>query len=106
MGYANVVFGRKWQARGMVFLGVEPPDPDGAVRARVRNTGAALAFQVHLRVEDADIAQEVLPVFWSDNYLQLLPGESRTLTAAFLSGRAPARVTLTAEAWNAVRVIR
>ena len=59
-----------------------------------------------MRLEDADTGQEVLPVFWSDNYLQLLPGESRTLTAAFLRGQAPARVTLTAEAWNAARVIR
>jgi exo-1,4-beta-D-glucosaminidase len=50
--------------------------------------------------------EEVLPVFWSDNYLQLLPGECRTLTAAFLPGEGPARVTLTAEAWSAARVIR
>jgi exo-1,4-beta-D-glucosaminidase len=89
-----------------LVLDAEPTGPDGAVRIHVRNTGTALAFQVHLRVEDADEGQEVLPVFWSDNYLQLLPGESRTLTAEFLHGQAPARVTLTADAWNAARVIR
>ncbi|NIM48524.1 MAG: glycosyl hydrolase family 2 [Gemmatimonadales bacterium] len=87
-------------------LDLEPAGPDGAVRVRVRNTGSSLAFQVHVRVEDADAGQEVLPVFWSDNYLPLLPGESRTLTAEFLHGPAPARVTLTAEAWNAQRVVR
>jgi exo-1,4-beta-D-glucosaminidase len=87
-------------------LDPEPAGPDGAVRVRVRNTGSSLAFQVHLRLEDADAGQEALPVFWSDNYLALLPGESRTLTAAFLPGQTPARVTLTAEAWNAARVIR
>ncbi len=87
-------------------LDLEPAGPDGAVRVRVRNTGSSLAFQVHVRVEDADDGQEVLPVFWSDNYLPLLPGESRTLTAEFLHGPAPARVTLTAEAWNAQRVVR
>jgi exo-1,4-beta-D-glucosaminidase len=87
-------------------LDVGPAGPDGAVRISVRNTGSALAFQVHLRAEDADNGQEVLPVFWSDNYLELLPGESRTLTAAFLHGQAPARVALTAEAWNAARVFR
>jgi len=59
-----------------------------------------------VRVEDADTGEEVLPVFWSDNYLALLPGESRLLTAEFLRGRAPARVTLTADAWNAARVVR
>jgi exo-1,4-beta-D-glucosaminidase len=87
-------------------LDPDPAGPDGTVRVRVRNTGSALAFQVHVRLEDADIGQEVLPVFWSDNYLSLLPGETRTLTAAFLPGRAPARVALTAEAWNAGMVTR
>jgi exo-1,4-beta-D-glucosaminidase len=87
-------------------LALEPTGPDGAVRARVRNTGTALAFQVHVRVEDADTGEEALPVFWSDNYLPLFPGESRILTAEFLDGQAPARVTLTAEAWNAERVVR
>ena len=92
--------------RTTLVLDAEPAGPDGAVRVRVRNTGSSLAFQVHVRAEDADAGQEVLPVFWSDNYLQLLPGESRTLTAAFLPGHAPARVTLTADAWNAARVTR
>jgi exo-1,4-beta-D-glucosaminidase len=87
-------------------LEMETPGPDGALRVRVSNTGSTLAFQVHLRVEDADTGAEALPVFWSDNYLQLLPGESRTLAATFLRDQAPARVTLTAEAWNAERVIR
>jgi len=27
VGYPNVVFGRKWEGRGMVFAGLEPPDP-------------------------------------------------------------------------------
>jgi len=92
--------------RTTLALEVEPAEPDGAVRVRVRNTGSSLAFQVHLRVEDADLGEEVLPVFWSDNYLPLLPGEGRMVTAAFLHGQAPARVTVTAEAWNAARVIR
>ncbi len=92
--------------RTTLVLDVEPAGPDGAARVHVRNTGAALAFQVHVRAENADTGEEVLPVFWSDNYLQLLPGETRTLTAVFLQGRAPARVTLTAEAWNAATVIR
>jgi exo-1,4-beta-D-glucosaminidase len=27
--------------------------------------------------------EEALPVFWEDNYVTLLPGESRTLTARY-----------------------
>jgi len=92
--------------RTTLELEVEPADPDGTVRIHVRNTGSTLAFQTHVRVEDADTGEEVLPVFWSDNYLPVLPGRSRTLAAQFLPGEAPARVIVTAEAWNAERVSR
>lgn len=87
-------------------LEAEPAGAGGALRVNVRNAGPSLAFQVHLRVEDAATGREVLPVFWSDNYLPLLPGESRTLSAAFLPGQAPGRFRVTADAWNAARVSR
>ena len=32
------------------------------------------------RVDDQD-GEAVLPVFWSDNYISLLPGEKKVLTA-------------------------
>jgi hypothetical protein len=56
------------------------------------NPSAHLAFQVRLAIQEENGA-EVLPVFWSDNYFELLPGETKTLTARYpaetkLSGRA------------------
>jgi exo-1,4-beta-D-glucosaminidase len=70
------------------------PAEDGApeVSVHLSNPSAHLAFQVRLAIQEENGA-EVLPVFWSDNYFELLPGETKTLTARYpaetkLSGRA------------------
>src|SRR5438094_435157 len=43
-------------------------------RVNVRNSGRALAFQVRLKAADPSTGNEILPVYWSDNYFELLPG--------------------------------
>jgi exo-1,4-beta-D-glucosaminidase len=53
-------------------------EPSGHVV--VENTGATLAFLVRLRLLKGKDGVEILPVFWEDNYLCLLPGEKRELT--------------------------
>jgi exo-1,4-beta-D-glucosaminidase len=53
-------------------------EPSGHVV--VENTGATLAFLVRLRLLKEKDGAEILPVFWEDNYLCLLPGEKRELT--------------------------
>jgi exo-1,4-beta-D-glucosaminidase len=52
---------------------------DGNVRLRLRNDSQALAFQIALRALDAK-GEPVLPAFWSENYVSLLPGEEQTVT--------------------------
>ena len=49
----------------------------------VRNTSAVPAVHVWLEVLCGVQGEEVLPTFWSDNALNLLPGEHRELTARF-----------------------
>lgn len=39
-----------------------------------------IAFFIEFMVVDEKTGEPVLPVFWSDNYISLLPGEQRTLT--------------------------
>lgn len=43
----------------------------------LKNTGNTLAFFVHLKLMQD--GQEVLPVYWQDNYVSLVPGESRMI---------------------------
>lgn len=42
---------------------------------------------VHLRVTTSAEGEDVVPIFWDDNYISLLPGEKRELTARFNAGK-------------------
>jgi exo-1,4-beta-D-glucosaminidase len=46
----------------------------------VTNTSTTIAFLVRLRLLKGRDGPEVIPVFWEDNYLSLLPGEKREVT--------------------------
>jgi exo-1,4-beta-D-glucosaminidase len=52
-------------------------EPDSAFRVVIENVGKGVAFLVRLRLVKGKDQSEILPVFWSDNYLSLLPGEKR-----------------------------
>jgi len=80
--------------------GPEEGGPEPAARVRVEHTGRALAFQVHLKLVDPASGEEVLPVFWDDNYFELLPGELREVRVAHPPRRDAAPLRLEAEAWN------
>jgi len=47
----------------------------------LENPTDKLAFFIHLDVVDPKTGQSILPVFWEDNYISLLPGETRTISA-------------------------
>jgi exo-1,4-beta-D-glucosaminidase len=53
---------------------------DAAFHVVVENTGKSVAFLTRLRLVKGKQLSEILPVFWSDNYISLLPGEKRDLT--------------------------
>jgi exo-1,4-beta-D-glucosaminidase len=78
------------------------PAKDGEfVRVRLKNTSAALAFQVRLAVEAGKPSEEILPVLWQDNYVSLLPGEERTVESRFLSEHSiGSHATLKITGWN------
>jgi len=67
----------------------------------LQNRSDHLALQIHLGIRRKNEDADILPVLWSDNYFSLMPGESREITAQFLSpdalgGEAELRVT----GWN------
>jgi exo-1,4-beta-D-glucosaminidase len=68
------------------------------LRVHFDNTSLALAFQISaaVRTSSGDL---VAPVFWSDNLIELIPGESTTLTA-LLPENAPADPVVKIEGWN------
>jgi exo-1,4-beta-D-glucosaminidase len=53
------------------------------VHASVRNPSGSIAFMVHLRVTKRKGGEDLTPIFWSDNYFSLLPGEVKDVTATY-----------------------
>jgi exo-1,4-beta-D-glucosaminidase len=70
----------------------------------VENVGTALAFQVHLTLVDPGSGDEVLPVFWDDNYFALMPGEKREIRVSHPPPPSTRPLAVEAEAWNVPRV--
>jgi exo-1,4-beta-D-glucosaminidase len=74
-------------------------------RVTISNPSRSLAFFVHLQIKQGSSERDVLPVVWEDNYVSLLPGERREITATYKVkdlGNAPA--ILNVEAWNSAPV--
>jgi len=76
------------------------PAGDG-VQVTLHNPSGNLAFQVHLGIRNPGSEDEVLPVLWEDNYIALLPGESRVLKARYLTKHIIRQgATLVVDGWN------
>jgi exo-1,4-beta-D-glucosaminidase len=67
----------------------------------LENPSRGLAFFVRLQIQRGRGGEEVLPVLWQDNYVTLLPGEKREVTARYrvrdLQGAQP---SLAIGGWN------
>ena len=56
---------------------------DSVTHVTLENPSGSLAFFVRLKVNKGEHGEEVLPVIWEDNYISLLPGEKREITARY-----------------------
>ena len=76
-----------------------PGSPGQLVEVELHNPGKYLAFQARLAVEEK--GRELLPVLWDDNYITLLPGESKILHASYLSSAKPGHdAVVRVDGWN------
>jgi exo-1,4-beta-D-glucosaminidase len=55
----------------------------GIITIKVKNPGAGIAFQVHLRATKGKDGDDIVPIFWDDNYFSLLPGEEKSVNATY-----------------------
>lgn len=75
--------------------------PNGTeVHVRLRNPTQDLAMQVHLSVVEAQNGSEILPVYWDDNYVSLMPGETRLIVARYRGAASKGHLQLDVDGWN------
>ncbi len=74
---------------------------DSVTHVTVENPNRSLAFFVRLKINKEEHGEEILPVIWEDNYISLLPGERRELTATILSSElGAAKPVVQVSGWN------
>ncbi len=67
----------------------------------LENPSKSLAFFVRLKVNKGKGGDEILPVVWQDDYLSLLPGEKREVTATYRAQElGAAQPTVEVRGWN------
>jgi exo-1,4-beta-D-glucosaminidase len=71
----------------------------GEIAVDLRNTGNSVAFFIHLRAVKAGTDDEVAPIFWSDNFVSLMPGDARALTVSGLP-EVKDEVEIKLDGWN------
>jgi exo-1,4-beta-D-glucosaminidase len=69
------------------------PGAEGLYEATVSNPSDKVAFMVRLTAKDQN-GDLICPAYWSDNYLTLAPGESRTVTCRMPSLAADTTVNI------------
>ncbi len=86
--------------------GFSKSDGEGTVSLTVKNPGEAIAFFVYFDLRDPSTDKPVLPVYWSNNYVTLFPGEEHTFTAKyFLRDYEGTKPLLRIKAWNVQPVV-
>ncbi len=75
------------------------------VKIELRNTGTSAAVATKLTLQSAANGARILPAYYSDNYVSLLPGESREIEMEYptKSANGPAQVAL--RGWNLAKQV-
>jgi exo-1,4-beta-D-glucosaminidase len=80
---------------------VEQDGSERTVKVTLKNAGTHLAFQVHLALIRGEGGDEIFPVYWDENYINLLPGESRNISARYLNyDPGSPEINLKIDGWN------
>ena len=78
-----------------------PAAREGSTEVRITNPSANLAFLVRLKVTRGKAGEEILPVWWDDNYFELFPGETRQIRASYRASDAGSVEPVVAvDGWN------
>jgi exo-1,4-beta-D-glucosaminidase len=73
----------------------------GRGQVTLTNPGKQVAFFIEMQLNKGEGGEPVLPILWDDNYVSLLPGESKTIKVNFAQdGLQGAKPKLAVTGWN------
>ncbi len=78
----------------------EVKDDNGLVSVTIKNPSKSIAFFIFLDLVDSVTEEPILPIYWNDNYVHLLPGEERTYKANYMLSNAKGNPILKVKALN------
>ncbi len=74
---------------------------EGITHVTLENPSKNLAFFIRLKVDKGAKGEEILPVVWQDNYISLLPGEKRVVSATYRASElGAAKPVVEVSGWN------
>ncbi|GAI17629.1 unnamed protein product [marine sediment metagenome] len=56
---------------------------DQILSTKLENKSENIAFFIELNVYNKETDQSILPVFWENNFVSILPGETKTIKAHY-----------------------
>jgi exo-1,4-beta-D-glucosaminidase len=79
----------------------EQKGENSVTHVTLENPSKSLAFFVRLKVNRGVSGKEILPVIWEDNYISLMPGEKREVTASYRTSELETeKPVLVVSGWN------
>jgi len=77
----------------------------GKANINIKNISDKVAFFIEVKLVKTDSQDPVLPVFWNDNYVSILPGEERELICEFYkSDTEEQKVDIIVTGWNCGKI--
>lgn len=77
----------------------KPQNGEGRITVNIQNNGPNAALENKLTLLDQKTGKRILPAYYSDNYISLLPGETRQITIDYPAS-AEQQPTLTLRGWS------
>ncbi len=85
-------------ARVTATAAVSTNGAESKASVTLKNSGDVPALMIKLTLKDAATGKRILPAYYGENYVSMLPGETRTISIEFPAGSAKAGIGL--RGWN------
>lgn len=73
---------------------------EGEIQVQLKNSTATTALAIKLTLQNASTGTRILPAYFSDNYISLLPGETRSIAIEYPKDAKKSSPQMAIRGWN------